>query len=182
MCVSMCRCIAPTHIYLWDTHGLGCTSRSHHSKSNVLTLFIIYSKYRTLNSNVLSFEGKGREREVAWSLCKRGLFQSFLFPRSQAQLIITAIMLIGNCPWPRPVKHFGTLSLRSHDRSFPTVAFRLTYRPIDLPIVDPRVCLPPRGIAMKTGTPFASRFFDAAKLFRTSITLAETTANDRPRS
>lgn len=85
--------------------------------------------------------------------------QAFLLPmRSVASTdnYIT-IMLIGNCPWPRPVEHFGIVILEitsiNHFLSQPFV--RLTF----------------------SASRFASRFSEpAAGLFRISIVLAETIA------
>lgn len=86
-----------------------------------------------------------REKEIRDVIImqKRLLFLSNVFVAVEIcreHINYPAIMLIGNCSWPRPVKRFGTLSLRSHNRSFPIVAFPSTDVSVS-PIAHRRACL-----------------------------------------
>jgi len=128
---------------------------------NINTHLMQMTSYRSERKN-LSREG---ERNGVISMQKEICFFQVFIADEVSHVKYATIMLTSNCPWQRPVKRFGTLSLRSRDRSLPIAAFRSTDA---LPVANQPF--------------FHSRFLDVAKHFRISITFAKTTANDRPRS
>jgi len=90
---------------------------------NINTHLMQMTSYRSERKKNLSREG---ERNGVISMQKDTCFFQVFIADEVSHVKYATIMLTGNCPWQRPVKRFGTLSLRSRDRSLPIAAFRST--------------------------------------------------------
>jgi len=101
---------------------------------NINTHLMQMTSYRSERKKNLSREG---ERNGVISMQKETCFFQVFIADEVSHVKYATIMLTGNCPWQRPVKRFGTLSLRSRDRSLPIAAFRST----DVSLCQSRISL-----------------------------------------